>query len=901
LNKRAKTLHTGPRVASEFRIFARGARKLFTTLLPSNSYVSYTNRMTSSNAASAISSDRIIATDSAAASSEDMKRRLDALLTDFPDPPPLGDIRDYLSEARNNNGDNETTQQLKQALLSTNFLHHFIGLLDEAEGEEDLALVTEIMNIILDVCPDCVHTVLETEENYGYYNNTYPLHIACQMHFGDSTIFDKIINLLLDKCSNDDNTGGLDHIAAFGCCDSVLENYDNVGGCPLTWYVTWGGDDMDIVRQMVNLCPASLTLSCDKTKMTPLNIMLRSGDAKSFTADVVKLFIETDASCVKLTDNYGCYPLHCLCIQGSDLEEDEAIQILDTLLDAYPEAAFMKDKRGIIPLNYALWEYRPSDRMGQKFCKRFIERTNVDANAFVTQLEGLCSADRVPYTAIQAMIDDIPRVGVSAVSERVVASSSSFLFGILGCYCEPDEKEATIQIIQSLLDLFPEVANITSGTLSNYRYPIHDVCCWGAPDEVIKLILSKTEPKALQVTCMLGDGVFDGKSRVPGCPLHYYIDNIAHGDCNIDIVKQMVEMGGVDYKVTPLHCLCMNGDRLNEDSEDDAIQILDILLDACPQAVFMKDKRGIIPLHHALWEYSPSDRMGQKFCRRFIERSNVDANAFVTQLEGLCSADPMPYTAIQAMIDDIPRLGASAVSERMVGSSSPFLFDILGWCCESDKKKVTLQIIQSLLHLCPEVANITSNVHCPDSTNLLKRMVNAMTSKRQAAYPIHAACCWGAQDEVIKLILSKTEPKALQAMCVVGDGIFEGWTKVPGCPLHYYTASGGCNIDIVKQMVEMGGVELLQLRDSNNKVTPLQALLTSFDMGSCQDVVEYMIKLDPTILQIPDKHGRLPIHSACANGSLTLPVLQVLVKLWPESVFETLDGYLPLHILCMNR
>ena len=72
--------------------------------------------MTSSNAASTISSDDgIIATESAAASSEeDMKQRLEELL-DFP--PHLGDIRDYLTKnARNNNNNGDKfTKKLKEA------------------------------------------------------------------------------------------------------------------------------------------------------------------------------------------------------------------------------------------------------------------------------------------------------------------------------------------------------------------------------------------------------------------------------------------------------------------------------------------------------------------------------------------------------------------------------------------------------------------------------------------------------------------------------------------------------------------------------------------------------------------------------------------------------------------
>src|SRR5210317_825646 len=148
-----------------------------------------------SSTASTNCSEDISATESTASPvSSDVEQRLDALL-DYP-LPPLGDILDYLTQQarhnkRNNNGD-EITQQLKEALLSTKFLHHFISLLDEAEGEDDLALVTEIVNLILDVCPDCVHTVLETEENDDYYRNTYPLHIACETYCRDEKIIDRV-------------------------------------------------------------------------------------------------------------------------------------------------------------------------------------------------------------------------------------------------------------------------------------------------------------------------------------------------------------------------------------------------------------------------------------------------------------------------------------------------------------------------------------------------------------------------------------------------------------------------------------------------------------------------------------------------------------------------------------
>lgn len=306
--------------------------------------------MTSSNAASTISSDRIIATESASAlSEEDTKQRLEELL-DFP--PPLGDIRDYLTQqARNSDDGDGSTEQLKEALLSTNFLHHFIGLLDEAEGDDDLALVTEIVTLILDVCPDCVHTVLKTDDDDDYYRNTFPLHIACYNGDCSPPIISKVINLLLDKCSNDKN-GGLDHIATFGCCDSVLECYDNVGGCPLSYYITWGGDDMEIVRRMVDLCPASLTLSCDKTKMTPLHIILRSIYEKEYTADVVKLFVETDLTCATLADVYGCYPLHCLSssvIVGECQDQD----VVEYMIKLDPSILQIRDVGGCLPIHKA--------------------------------------------------------------------------------------------------------------------------------------------------------------------------------------------------------------------------------------------------------------------------------------------------------------------------------------------------------------------------------------------------------------------------------------------------------------------------------------------------------------------------------------------------------------------
>lgn len=81
--------------------------------------------MTSSNAAPTISSDGIIPTESAVASSEDMKQRLKELL-DWS--VPYEDIRDYLltqKQARNNeHDDDETAQVLKEAERSA-FINEF--------------------------------------------------------------------------------------------------------------------------------------------------------------------------------------------------------------------------------------------------------------------------------------------------------------------------------------------------------------------------------------------------------------------------------------------------------------------------------------------------------------------------------------------------------------------------------------------------------------------------------------------------------------------------------------------------------------------------------------------------------------------------------------------------------
>ena len=81
------------------------------------------------------------------------------------------------------------------------------------------------------------------------------------------------------------------------------------------------------------------------------------------------------------------------------------------------------------------------------------------------------------------------------------------------------------------------------------------------------------------------------------------------------------------------------------------------------------------------------------------------------------------------------------------------------------------------------------------------------------------------------------------------------------------------------------------------------ALLNSPEIDNDYDKLQSLIDSDPLVLLIFDDNQRCPLHIALTNPHITLRIIKLLLRGWPESIsmVNGLDGNLPIHLLCSNK
>ena len=551
------------------------------------------------------------------------------------------------------------------------------------------------------------------------------------------------------------------------------------------------------------------------------------------------------------------------------------------------------------------------------------------ATSFVEQLEEL-DAYETPTEEIRDLLAQFPRTD----DVRNALKKSSFLFDFLS-YLEYEDP-LDVEIVEAYLELCPEAAGVPSTECGfeeeEKYYLLHAACQNGNISEarIFELLIEASPKRVFTHLSTLGDlacgcGVLENShDLVGGCPLHYYV---MWGSSSLPVVKLLVEacpetltiadktnkLRGVTplhammdpydpgekvvvikylieqnpsvlrtpngFGWLPIHSLCSNANA--------TLDVVKLLVEAWPESIHEKDIDGESPMSIAAI-YNHHFREDPDFpIIEYLKMNGGDrGEVFLRLLEEVCHSDQRPHKSIKKLFGLIPEYKTDGFKTAV--KTSPFLHYFFGWYSK-DEDQITLEIIETLLDVCPEAASITSNVTCPDS------------QKHNFSYPIHEACSsgLGCRDEIIELLVEKTEPGAFSHMCVCSYmGLFEGWQNVAGTPLHYYVTHGG-NAKIVKLLVEKCP-EAVTIMDGRNKLTPLHSVLHSFHVEP--DVVKFLVESNPSALHSRDENGRLPLHAACQNGSMVSEIVRLLLDTWPESIWERCEetGILPLHFLLLN-
>lgn len=206
-------------------------------------------------------------------------------------------------------------------------------------------------------------------------------------------------------------------------------------------------------------------------------------------------------------------------------------------------------------------------------------------------------------------------------------------------------------------------------------------------------------------------------------------------------------------------------------------------------------------------------------------------------------------------------------------------------------KNVTLDIVKYLMDTFPDPkGEWAAYKFCPANYDT-------------KAYPIHCACSnKNCPTSVIEYLMDKF-PSTLEHLCAIRGGVYEthDW-EVKGLPLHYYLAWNNSNIDIdiVKMMIETYPQSLMT-SDEDWPCYPIHLVLSDQHCIINEELLMYLLELEPASIHLLDGEGRTILHLACYNEYLTLEIYQFILNKWPEAtrMRDNYLGSLPIHALSM--
>jgi len=154
--------------------------------------------------------------------------------------------------------------------------------------------------------------------------------------------------------------------------------------------------------------------------------------------------------------------------------------------------------------------------------------------------------------------------------------------------------------------------------------------------------------------------------------------------------------------------------------------------------------------------------------------------------------------------------------------------------------------------------------------------------------PLHLACRSDVPQsvETVAWLIDKN-PLAVQSI-----------DKLGYLPLHWAALNHkNCSIPIMKLLADKFPRALQTPNESGN--LPVHVVHDKWKIPSSVDAVKFLLEQCPGSAAVKNRWGELPIHSAGAYKSVSVPMMDLLIKHNPRSlaVFDN-KGFLPFHYCC---
>ncbi len=298
-----------------------------------------------------------------------------------------------------------------------------------------------------------------------------------------------------------------------------LSNYDFIDELFYNERFTEG-----IIRLLLDYFPDAATFTNEKG-LSPLYYACSTlCSHKNVTLSFIQLIAEADPVSIRFVDCHGFTPLHHLCDNENEhVKEATALEILNLLIDEYPEAASHADNFGRFPIHLAcLW------RSGE-FCQVLIDAApdsvrSVD-NSGYTPLHYLCYNDQVDDTAAMQVLSLLIEMYPEAV--RHANNQGSLPLHYL-CQNNP-VVTAAVQVLNLLIDKYPEAASHAD---NNGDLPIQ-LAAWHSTSPEFLRVLVEAYPGSVSMPNSKGElPLFKACSRGSLATVEYlyhqYPDAINH-------------------------------------------------------------------------------------------------------------------------------------------------------------------------------------------------------------------------------------------------------------------------------------------------------------------------------------------------------------------------------------
>ena len=312
---------------------------------------------------------------------------------------------------------------------------------------------------------------------------------------------------------------------------------------------------------------------------TPLHVVCMS---KSATLNIIKLLIDAAPETVRSLSKKGSTPLHKLC-KNTEVNEATAIQILQWLIEKYPEALqHAENDGGWLPIHIASWS-----KKSPEFFRVLVEAN--PGSERTPDASGLLPLHWACYNNSLATVEYLYKLYPDAILHESAGGCYPIQFAIVGTIYFPDIPRdipaAAVEIVQFLLDCEPNVKlqmNSRGGDLLLYACERdYNDSSMHAALEVIKLIYD-TLPEAIE------DDDFASS-------IHQF-----HQQVQAFIIKELVYARQAkdhrlmttpdDHGRLPLHTALQNNATLGS---------IKLLVQGNPHAVHSPDNSGSLPLHIA--------------------------------------------------------------------------------------------------------------------------------------------------------------------------------------------------------------------------------------------------------------------------------------------------------------